>query len=208
MGSIDSIPSFDLETQAIADGFKIVAGIDEAGRGPWAGPVVAAAVVLDASNIPAGLNDSKRLSEARRKQLFDEICTAAHVGIGVADADVIDQCDILRATLLAMSEGLGRLPVVPSLALVDGNCAPEVACNVRTVVKGDSLSLSIAAASIIAKVTRDRIMRGLDARFPGYEFARHKGYGTVIHRQALGKLGPCPAHRRSFAPIHALLERL
>lgn len=200
-----SFPTFDLETAAIAEGFDIVAGIDEAGRGPWAGPVVAAAVVLDAANIPAGLNDSKKLSAARRDELFDAITASAAIGIGIADVALIDDQNILQATMWAMAEGLQLLPVKPGLALIDGNCAPKINCPTRTVVKGDAVSVSIAAASIVAKVTRDRMMAELDTQFPGYDFARHKGYGTAIHQEALTQLGPCPAHRRSFAPIRAML---
>ena len=201
-----TFPTFDLETAALAEGFDVVAGIDEAGRGPWAGPVVAAAVVLDAANIPAGLNDSKKLSAVRRDELFDEITASAEVGIGIADVALIDHRNILGATMWAMAEGLRQLRVKPAMALIDGNRAPKIDCPARTVVKGDGISLSIAAASIIAKVTRDRIMAELDSKFPGYEFARHKGYGTAIHQDALARLGPCPAHRRSFAPIRAMLE--
>lgn len=201
-----TFPTFELETAALAEGFDVVAGIDEAGRGPWAGPVVAAAVVLDADNIPAGLNDSKKLSAARRDELFDDITASAEVGVGIADVALIDDRNILGATMWAMAEGLRRLHMKPALALIDGNRAPKIDCPARTVVKGDGVSLSIAAASIIAKVTRDRMMAELDARFPGYEFARHKGYGTAIHQRALAQLGPCPAHRRSFAPVRAMLE--
>ena len=200
-----SCPTFDLETTAFAEGFDVVAGIDEAGRGPWAGPVVAAAVVLDATNIPAGLNDSKKLSPARRDELFDVITASAEVGIGIAEVALIDDRNILQATMWAMTEGLRLLPVNPELALIDGNRAPKISCPARTLVKGDAVSFSIAAASIIAKVTRDRMMTELDAQFPGYDFARHKGYGTAIHQDALARLGPCPAHRRSFAPIRAML---
>ncbi len=210
MREIDSkhgaAPTFDLEAKAIAEGYETVAGIDEAGRGPWAGPVVAAAVVLDRARIPDGLNDSKKLSEAHRERLFDEIAATARVGVGIADTAVIDQRNILQATLWAMAEGVRQLPVTPTLALVDGNRPPPVACETRCVVKGDSISLSIAAASIVAKVTRDRIMGKLDVEYPGYHFARHKGYGTSAHRLALARLGPSPVHRRSFAPIRALLQ--
>lgn len=198
-------PTFNLETAAFAEGFDVVAGIDEAGRGPWAGPVVAAAVVLDAANIPVGLNDSKKLSPARRDELFDEITATAEVGIGIAGVALIDDRNILQATMWAMTEGLRLLPVNPGLALIDGNRAPKISCPARTVVKGDAVSVSIAAASIIAKVTRDRMMAELDVQFPGYDFARHKGYGTAIHQDALARLGPCPAHRRSFAPVRAML---
>jgi ribonuclease HII len=201
-----SAPSFALEKDAIKDGFSVIAGVDEAGRGPWAGPVVAAAVVLNAGNIPDGLNDSKKLSEARREALFEEIMARADVGVGIADAAQIDDMNIIRATLHAMAEAVERLASRPDLALIDGNRPPALSCTVRTVVKGDAKSLSIAAASVIAKVTRDRMMRALDEVHPGYDFARHKGYGTAVHQAALARLGPSPVHRRSFAPIRTLIE--
>ncbi len=197
-------PDFRIELAAMRKGAKIVCGIDEAGRGPWAGPVVAAAVVLDPRCIPDGLNDSKKLSEARREALFDPIMAAARVGIGIAAVDRIDRDNILQATLWAMAEALAQIDGV-ALALVDGNRAPALPCPVQTIVEGDAKSLSIAAASIIAKVTRDRIMVDLDAAYPGYGFARHKGYGTALHQEALRRLGPTPLHRKSFAPVAALL---
>ena len=202
-----SFPTFELETQAHSEGFDVVAGIDEAGRGPWAGPVVAAAVVLDPINIPDGLNDSKKLKPERRDELFDKIIASSKVGVGIANVETIDDMNILQATMWAMAEGMRQLPACPALALIDGNREPTVECATRTVIKGDGISLSIAAASIVAKVTRDRMMADLDDCFPGYEFAQHKGYGTAKHHDALKRLGPCPAHRRSFAPIRALLEK-
>ena len=194
-------PDFSHESQQAAT----VAGIDEAGRGPWAGPVVAAAVILDPKRIPHGINDSKKLSAAQREALYDAISTAAQIGIGIADAARIDRDNILAATLWAMVEAVAALPSPPELALVDGNRAPALPCPVRTIVGGDAASLSIAAASIIAKVTRDRIMAALDRDYPGYCFARHKGYGTAIHADALARLGPCPIHRRSFKPVKAMI---
>lgn len=187
-------------------GAKIVCGIDEAGRGPWAGPVVAAAVVLDPKAIPDGLDDSKKLTEAKREALFAPIMASARVGIGIAEAERIDRDNILQATLWAMAEALRQIDDV-DLALVDGNRAPSLPCPAQTIVAGDAKSLSIAAASIIAKVTRDRIMMAHDAAWPQYGFARHKGYGTALHQQALERHGPSPLHRRSFAPIAALLAR-
>ena len=182
-----------------------VCGVDEAGRGPWAGPVVAAAVTLDRADVPAGLDDSKKLSPARRDSLHDAIMATARVGIGIADVARIDRDNILQATLWAMAEAVKALPVPPALALVDGNRAPGLGCPVELIIGGDARSLSIAAASIIAKVTRDRMMAALDQEFPGYGFARHKGYGTAAHAEALARLGVSPAHRRSFAPVRALL---
>lgn len=178
-----------------------VAGIDEAGRGPWAGPVVAAAVVLRDGEIPQGLADSKTLGASRREQLFEEIMARADVGVGIADVARIDRDNILAATFWAMRAAVLELPMVPSAALVDGNRRPDLPCPAETLVKGDGLSVSIAAASIIAKVTRDRIMTDLGARHPGYGFERHKGYGTAEHRAALAKLGVTAHHRRSFKPV-------
>jgi ribonuclease HII len=196
-------PDYAFEHDAITLGF-IPCGIDEAGRGPWAGPVVAAAVVLDATRIPTGLNDSKKLTEAKREALFDPIMAVARVGVGIVDATRIDETNILAATLEAMALAVAQLSPSPTLALVDGNRPPKLSIPVRTIVGGDAKCLSIAAASIIAKVTRDRIMRELDLKFPGYEFSRHKGYGTSAHHAALQRLGPCPIHRMSFAPVAKL----
>lgn len=199
-------PDFTIELAAMRKGAKLVCGIDEAGRGPWAGPVVAAAVVLDPGSIPQGLNDSKALNEAQREALYAPIMASARVGIGIAEVERIDRDNILQATFWAMAEAMRQLDGV-ALALVDGNRAPALPCPVETIIKGDGRSLSIAAASIVAKVTRDRIMVGHDARYPQYGFARHKGYGTAFHRQALERHGPSPLHRRSFAPIAAFFSR-
>lgn len=199
-------PDFSLEDEAICIGAHMVCGIDEAGRGPWAGPVVAAAVMLDRNAVPPGLNDSKKLSEARREALFGAIMASARVGICIAEADRIDRDNILQATLWAMAEAVRQIGGA-SLALVDGNRAPDLPIATRTVIGGDGRSLSIAAASIIAKVSRDRIMRDHDKAYPLYGFASHKGYGTSQHRQALERFGPSPLHRRSFAPVAALLAR-
>lgn len=191
----------------MAEGLGPVCGIDEAGRGPWAGPVVAAAVILDPAAIPEGLDDSKKLSAAQRDMLHDAIMARSCVGIGIADAARIDRDNILAATLWAMAEAVRSLRMMPALALVDGNRAPSLPCPVRTVIGGDAASLSIAAASVIAKVTRDRLMLDFDRLYPHFGFARHKGYGTARHRKALAEHGPCPIHRRSFAPIARLLAR-
>ena len=202
----ESGPDFTIELQAMREGSKLVAGIDEAGRGPWAGPVVAAAVVLDPQCIPDGLDDSKKLTEAKREALFAPLMASARVGIGIADVERIDRDNILQATLWAMAQALEQIDGV-ALALIDGNRAPKLPCPVQTIVAGDARSLSIAAASIIAKVTRDRIMLAHDAAYPLYGFARHKGYGTAQHQEALKRLGPTPLHRRSFAPVAALLAQ-
>lgn len=199
-------PDFTIELDAMRSGTRHVCGIDEAGRGPWAGPVVAAAVVLDPDCIPPGLDDSKKLSEAQREALFEPILRSAKVGIGIAEVDRIDRDNILAATLWAMAQAMEQIDSV-ELALVDGNRAPKLPCPVRTIVEGDARSLSIAAASIIAKVTRDRIMIGHDATYPLYGFARHKGYGTAFHQQALTRHGPTPLHRKSFAPVAAFFSR-
>ncbi len=200
-------PDFSFELAALAQGHSLVCGIDEAGRGPWAGPVVAAAVILDPHNIPQGLNDSKKLTEARRELLFGAIMASARVGVGIGDERRIDRDNILATTLWAMAEAVRKLGVDPEFALVDGNRATKLACPVQTIVSGDARSLSIAAASIIAKVTRDRMMVALDREFPAYGFARHKGYGTALHHAALQQFGPCKHHRMSFAPIAKLLAR-
>jgi ribonuclease HII len=200
-------PDFSRESRVLSLGQGPVCGIDEAGRGPWAGPVVAAAVILDPRNIPAGLDDSKKLAPWKREQLFDALLRCAAVGIGIAGVSRIDTDNILQATLWAMKEAVRSLPEPPGAALIDGNRAPDLSCEVHTVIGGDACSLSIAAASIVAKVTRDRIMCELDAELPAYGFARHKGYGTAAHAAALRRHGVTPHHRRSFAPVAALLAR-
>lgn len=182
------------------EGFVTLCGVDEAGRGPLAGPVYAAAVILRGDVVIDGVNDSKKLSEKRREALFDEICaSAAAFGIASASVEEIESLNILQATFLAMRRAVDALGVSPSLVLVDGNQTPSgLTVPAQTVVKGDALSASIAAASILAKVSRDRYMRELDAQYPAYGFAGHKGYGTAAHGAALREYGPCPAHRLSF----------
>jgi ribonuclease HII len=199
------LPHFRHEKEILAEGLT-VCGIDEAGRGPWAGPVVAAAVILDPRKIPKGINDSKKLTPERRETLFPVIMQSARVGVGAASTEEIDEINILRATYLAMSRAVAVLDPQPALALIDGNRAPPLSIRVQTIIEGDAISLSIAAASIIAKVTRDRIMHEIEALHPGYGFASHKGYGTPAHAEALARLGPCAAHRRSFSPVFALLD--
>lgn len=187
----------------------IVCGIDEAGRGPLAGEVVAAAVILPldlALSIPAALNDSKQVSKKNREWLFDWILQHAIIGIGSASATEIDSINILRATHLAMQRAFEALPTTAHMALIDGNSAPHLPCKTHTLIGGDGLSASIAAASIIAKVSRDRRMEILDAQYPHYGFARHQGYGTKAHLDALRTYGACPAHRRSFAPVRQVIE--
>ncbi|WP_414464070.1 ribonuclease HII [Hyphomicrobium sp. B1] len=198
-------PTFELEAAEHQLGFRPIAGVDEAGRGPWAGPVVAAAVILDPDKIPANIDDSKALDEESRAYLFNRIMKVAIVGVGVAEVDRIDRDNILAATLWAMAQAIGQLANAPKLVLVDGNKAPRVAMTTRTIVKGDAKCLSIAAASIIAKVTRDRIMVQMARDYPGYGFERHKGYGTPEHQAAINKLGVSPLHRRSFKPVQLAL---
>jgi ribonuclease HII len=199
-------PDDSFERAAWARGFRLVAGVDEVGRGPLAGPVVAAAVVLDPDAIPSGLADSKRLSPARRVALASEIHRRAAVGVGLADVAEIDALNILEASMLAMSRALAALPVAPDLALIDGNRCPRgLACPAEAVVRGDARAVSIAAASIVAKVARDAMMADLDRAFPGYGWAINAGYPTPAHLGALTRLGVTPHHRRSFAPVHKML---
>lgn len=202
-----TIPTLALETTLAQAVGGPVCGVDEAGRGPWAGPVSAAAVILDPANIPGGIDDSKALTAARREALEVEIkARAVAWAVGFASVEEIAELNILQATGLAMCRAIEALSVTPSAALVDGNYRFKLPCEVNTAVGGDGLSLSIAAASILAKTARDRLMIELDSQFPGYGFASHKGYNAPIHQAALKTMGPCPAHRRSWAPIRALLE--
>ncbi len=199
-------PDFSREQEhyAINPG-AIIAGIDEAGRGPWAGPVVAAAVILDPHNIPPGLDDSKKLSAPKREALYARLQSCAQIGFGRASVTEIDTLNILNASLLAMARAVMALPLAPTHALVDGNRAPGLLCPVETIIRGDARSLSIAAASIIAKVTRDAIMNDLDTEFPGFGWKTNQGYGTRAHQAGLLRLGVTPHHRLSFKPIHKML---
>lgn len=199
-------PTFLYEEEAMAAGHSLIAGVDEVGRGPLAGPVVTAAVILKESHIPDGLNDSKKLTEKRREQLFDEICAFAHVAISSASAKRIDQMNIRAATLFAMVEAVEALDQQPTFVLIDGrDIPPALKQPAKAIIKGDAHSLSIAAASIIAKVTRDRLMVRANDYFPGYHFDRHKGYGSKAHRAAIATLGPCSLHRRSFQPVKSMV---
>lgn len=186
----------------------IVVGVDEAGRGPWAGPVIAAAVILDRANTPVGLNDSKKLTEAARERLFHELLGSARHGIGTASVAEIDTFNIHWATMLAMERAVAALGCAFNHVLVDGNKLPRWQLSATAIVKGDGKSFSIAAASIIAKVSRDQVMRRLDVECPGYGWAANKGYGTAIHQRALANLGVSPHHRRSFAPVRERLANL
>ncbi len=195
-------PNFEFEARSP----KPVCGVDEVGRGPWAGPVTAAAVILDPANIPAGLNDSKKLSMVRREVLFAEIMTSSVVCVASASVQEIDRINILQATFLAMRRAIDGLAIKPEFALIDGNkIPPDLPCEARAIVKGDARSLSIAAASIIAKVTRDRLMCDLSATYPGYGWETNMGYGTKAHQAGLATLGVTPHHRVSFKPIHKML---
>jgi len=205
MAGFHASPHYRLERKAMKEGLLIVAGVDEAGCAPLAGPVVAAAVVLDRRRIPKGIDDSKKLTPEAREALFAAITARAQWAVGIADVARIDADNILNARLWAMARAVEALDMPPELVLVDGNRAPGVLCRVLTVIGGDAISLSIAAASIIAKVTRDRLMCELDLECPGYGFARHKGYGTRAHHHALASLGPSPHHRRSFTPVRMLV---
>ncbi|MGB0748572.1 MAG: ribonuclease HII [Magnetospiraceae bacterium] len=200
------MPDFSLEHAIWNAGAARIAGIDEAGRGPWAGPVVAAAVVLSADAALPGLDDSKKMTAAARERLFEAIQTSAEVGVGQACVAEIDQMNILAATLLAMRRALDALAQPVDAALVDGNRLPDLPCPAQAVVKGDGRSLSIAAASVIAKVTRDRIMADLAQDFPAYGWERNAGYGTKAHQDALARVGITPHHRKSFKPIAKILS--
>lgn len=200
-------PSFKRERELLKRGVWPVAGCDEAGRGPLAGPVVAAAVILDPKRIPRGLDDSKRLTASKREELFEEICATASYAVAYASPQRIDRDNILRASLWALARAVHGLAETPRHVFVDGRDRIDAPCDCEAVIGGDGLVLSIAAASIIAKVSRDRLMCRLAQDFPGYGFDGHKGYGVPVHLQALDQLGPTPHHRRSFAPVAAAHEK-
>ena len=196
---MSEITMWEIEDGCRAEGYGVICGVDEAGRGPLAGPVCAAAVILPEHLQLPGLNDSKKLTDKKRRELFPLIQEQAIAwGIGFASHEEIDEINILQATYLAMERALGQLAVKPDLALIDGNRAKDFGLPVRTVVKGDSLSASIAAASILAKVSRDDLMLEMAQEYPGYGFEIHKGYGTKAHYAALTELGPCAIHRMTF----------
>ncbi len=193
------MPDFSLEEAVINAGYPVVCGVDEAGRGPLSGMVYAAACVLPHDVDIPGLNDSKKLSEKKREALYTEIVEKAlDYGIGYATPEEIDSMNILNATMLAMRRAIANLKTKPDFALVDGNCTRDFDIPAKAIIKGDALSCSISAASILAKVTRDRMCLEDDKAYPEYGFAKHKGYGTAAHMEALRKYGPCPIHRRSF----------
>lgn len=199
-------PDYTFEQAAVQRGLQCVAGVDEVGRGPLAGPVTAAAVILDSQSIPQGLNDSKKLTARRRAEIADDIWLMAQVAVAHASVAEIDELNILRASHLAMQRAIDELPQRPDHVLIDGNMIPRgFKISAETIVKGDARSLSIAAASIVAKVARDRIMCALAADFPGYGWDSNAGYPSKAHKMALQSLGVTPHHRRSFKPVHNIL---
>jgi ribonuclease HII len=202
------VPSFKAERAMMRAGFRRVAGVDEAGRGPLAGPVVAAAVVLDPKRIPKGIADSKQLEPAAREALFEAICASADIAFAFASVRAIDSINILQATLVAMRRAVAGLAQAPEAVLIDGNVVPPgIPCKTRAIVGGDASCLSVAAASIVAKVVRDRLMTRCDGVYTGYGLASHKGYSTKAHQAALTALGPTPLHRRSFWRVAACFEQ-
>ena len=197
----------EYETKGIAKGYSNIAGIDEAGRGPLAGPVVAAAVIFATKVDIAGLDDSKKLSPKKREELFSQIQTSASAyGIAIVNREVIDEINILQASRLAMKQAVEQLQPIPDLLLIDGSQKIDSALDQWAIVRGDSKSLSITAASVLAKVTRDRIMEDYHKVYPQYEFHRHKGYGTKLHRELIEEHGPCPIHRNTFKGVSEFIN--
>ncbi len=199
-------PSIKTERAFAGSADAIVAGVDEAGRGPWAGPVVAAAVIFRSPKIPKGLDNSKRLTAERRAELYDVICERAWFGVSIVSVEEIDSINILQASMQAMARAVATLNAAPDVVLVDGNICPKVTPRSVAVIEGDRLCPSIAAASIIAKVTRDRLMQNLAGDFPAYSWHTNKGYGTRAHAEAIDAFGVTCHHRRSFAPIRIALD--
>ena len=198
----------DHEREAEHSGYHSVAGVDEAGRGPLAGPVVAAAVILPPDLCLPGLRDSKKMSPALREILYDQIIEQCiGFGIGQVDEEIIDEINILQAALLAMKRAVEQLPAPVDMLLIDGNRGIECGVRQKTIIGGDDTSLSIAAASVLAKVTRDRLMERYHEQYPQYEFSRHKGYGTRLHRERIQQYGPCPIHRKTFRGVAEYLNR-
>jgi len=207
---LEEFDFFAYEKLAKQNGFFQIAGVDEAGRGPLAGPVVAAACIIPEGLVIEGVNDSKQLTPEKRAKIFDILISSKDVqyGIGVLEADEIDQINILQATFKAMQRAVENLKIPPDFVLVDGSLLPKWKYPSRAIVKGDSLSYSIAAASILAKETRDELMKSYEIAFPGYGFGKHKGYGTKAHIEAIERLGPCLIHRKTFEPIKSLIASL
>ena len=207
----EKVPDFTLEAFARSKGFSIIAGVDEAGRGPWAGPVVAGAVVLNFKTLESlshlEVNDSKKLSASKRQKIFELLPSYASIGTGIAHVTEIDNLNILKASFLAMARAISGLPTQPDYIFVDGNKLPNLPCPGEAVVKGDSRSISIAAASIVAKVSRDKIMTNLAQDYPGYGWERNSGYGTPEHKKALDQFGVTEHHRLTYAPIIKMLGK-
>ena len=205
------MPDFSLEVSARSKGYSIIAGVDEAGRGPWAGPVVAGAVVLNLKILESlnflEIDDSKKLSVSKRQKIFELLPSYASIGTGIAQVTEIDKMNILKASLLAMERAISDLPTKPDYIFVDGNKLPDLPCPGEAIVKGDRLSISIAAASIVAKVTRDKIMTDLAQDYPGYGWERNSGYGTAEHKKALDQFGVTEHHRMTYAPIIKMLGK-
>tara|TARA_B100000614_G_scaffold119898_1_gene107434 strand:- start:918 stop:1541 length:624 start_codon:yes stop_codon:yes gene_type:complete len=201
-----SLPDFDVEAGLIKKGYKAIAGVDEVGRGCIAGPVTAAAVILNPQKIPSGLNDSKKMSFKNREKIFQSIQDTCTFCVAHSSVEEIDQINILQASLLSMKRAIMGLNIKPDFVLIDGNKSPGgLESESETITKGDSKSLSIAAASIVAKVTRDRFMSGLDKEFPGYDWSQNAGYPTKLHKSAILNIGITPYHRRSFKPVYNIL---
>tara|TARA_B100000029_G_scaffold423455_1_gene430640 strand:- start:455 stop:1063 length:609 start_codon:yes stop_codon:yes gene_type:complete len=200
------VPDLSIEKNKNNLNYKLIAGVDEAGRGPWAGPVYSAAVILDISKIPAEINDSKKMSEKKRDEIYSRIVSEHHYSIGVADVNEIDELNILQASLLSMKRAITNLHLNPDFVLIDGVHRPNLDVDSENIIRGDSKSLSIAAASIIAKVERDRFMKKIDEEYPCYNWKKNKGYGTKEHQNALNIHGISKHHRKSFSPIRKILS--
>lgn len=200
------MPDLSIEKNKNNLNYKLIAGVDEAGRGPWAGPVYSAAVILDISKIPADINDSKKMSEKKRDEIYSRIVSEHHYSIGVADVNEIDELNILQASLLSMKRAITNLHLNPDFVLIDGVHRPNLDVDSENIIRGDSKSLSIAAASIIAKVERDRFMKKIDEEYPCYNWKKNKGYGTKEHQNALNIHGISKHHRKSFSPIRKILS--
>ena len=200
------MPDLSIEKNKNNLNYKLIAGVDEVGRGPWAGPVYSAAVILDISKIPAEINDSKKMSEKKRDEIYSRIVSEHHYSIGVADVNEIDELNILQASLLSMKRAITNLHLNPDFVLIDGVHRPNLDIDSENIIKGDSKSLSIAAASIIAKVERDQFMKKIDEEYPCYNWKKNKGYGTKEHQNALNIHGISKHHRKSFSPIRKILS--
>ena len=200
------MPDLSIEKKKNNLNYKLIAGVDEAGRGPWAGPVYSAAVILDTANIPAEINDSKKMSEKKRNEIYSRIVSEHHCAVGIADVNEIDELNILQASLLSMKRAITNLLLKPDFVLIDGAHKPALDIDSENIIKGDNKSLSIAAASIIAKVERDQFMKKIDEEYPHYNWKKNKGYGTKEHQNALNLHGISEHHRKSFSPIRKILS--